>query len=119
MGQRGVALAQQLVVQAFADDGPIAQVVGDAPNESDDAAAKLGNLARRGCQEALGGLAHLAGQHQQELAAAARAKQDARQPQLRQQRPWQYFAEQSNPLRPAGEKIFAGRARGTSFGGTG
>ncbi len=67
------------------------------------------------------GFAGFAGQHHQELAAAARTKQDTRQPQFRQQRPRQHFAEQGNPLRPSGEKIFAGprTTRGTSFGGRG
>ena len=123
MGQRGVAFAQQLVVEALADHGPIAQVVGDAPNEFHDAGTQLGNLAGRRPKEAFRGFAGFAGQHHQELAAAARTQQDTRQPQFRQQRPRQHFAEQGNPLRASGEKIFAvprGHPTcGTSFGGWG
>ena len=54
-------------------------------------------------QEVFGGLAHVAGQYDQELAAAARAEQDARQAQFRQQGAGQDFAKQSDPLRLAGQ----------------
>ena len=106
-----VALALQFLVQALADHGPIAQVVGDAPDQLDDAGAEFGDLARGGGQEVFGGLAGFAGQHQQELAAAARAEQNAGQSQFRQQRARQHFAQQSDPLRTSGQQIFAGGAR--------
>ena len=81
--------------------------------------AEFGNLLRGGVEEVLRGLAHFAGQHHQELAAAARTQQDARQAEFRQQGARQDFAKQSDPLRLAGQQIFAGRTRGTSFGGPG
>ena len=58
-------------------------------------------------------------QHEQELAAAARPEQNARQPQFGEQRARQHFAEQGDPLRASGEQIFTGGTHGTSFGGAG
>ena len=97
-GERGVALALQFLVQALADDGPIAQVVGNRPDQLDEAGTEFGDLARGRGQEVLGGFAGFARQHHQELAAAARTEQNTRQPQLRQQRTGQHFAQQGDPL---------------------
>ena len=69
-------------------------------------------------RKAFRGFAGSAGQHHQELPAAARTQQDARQAQLRQQRPRQHLAQQRDPLRTAGEQVFAGGTHGTSFGGS-
>ena len=60
-----------------------------------------------------------AGQHDQELAAAARSKQDSGQAEFGQQGARQHFAEQRKPLRASGEQIFAGGTHRTSFGGAG
>ena len=103
MPQGRVALALQFFVEALANDGPIAQVVGDGPDQLDALGAEIGNLLGGGGQEVFGGLANVAGQHDQELAAAARAQQDARQAEFRQQGAGQDFAKQSDPLRFAGQ----------------
>ena len=81
--------------------------------------AEFGDLRAGRREEVFRGLAALARQHHQELAAAARSQQDARQAQLGQQGARQHFAEQSDPLRASGEQIFAGGTHRTSFGGAG
>ena len=83
------------------------------------AAAEFAELARRGGQEFLRLFAVFARQHQQELAPAARTKQDARQPELGQQRARQGLAQQSNPLGAAGEKLLAVRPGGHRPAGRG
>ena len=103
MPQGRVALALQFFVEPLANDGPIAQVIGDGPDQLDALRAEIGNLFGGGGQEVFGGLANVAGQYDQELSATARAKQDARQAQFRQQRTGQDFAKQSDPLRFAGQ----------------
>ena len=116
--QGGVALAPQLFVEALTNDGPIAEVVGDGPDQLDAFSAELGNLRGGGGEKGFGGLANAPGQHHQELAAAAGTQQDARQPKLGQQGAGQHFAEQSNPLGLAGQQVFAGGTHGPSLGGT-
>ena len=54
-------------------------------------------------KEGFGGLANIAGEYDQELAAAAGAQQDARQAEFGEEGAGQDFAEQSDPLRLAGE----------------
>ncbi len=61
IGQGRVGLTRQLFVQALADDCPIAQVVGDAPDEADIAAAQCGYFAGRILQEGVGGVSGLTG----------------------------------------------------------
>ena len=63
----------------------------------------VGYLATGGAQKLFGGLPRLSRQHQQKLAAAARAQQDARQPQFRQQGARQHLAQQRDPLRAPGK----------------
>ena len=117
--ERRVPFALQVFVDALADHGPVAQVVRNSPDQADISAAQFGDLALGRYQKRLRGLAHFAGQYHQELASAARAEQDPREPQLGQQGARQHFAQKGNPLRPAGQQIFARRTRGTSFGGSG
>ena len=115
--QGGVAFALQFLVQAFANDGPIAEVIGDGPDEFDAIGAEFGNLDGGGVEEGFSGLAHAPGEHDEELAAAAGTKEDARQAEFGQQGAGQHFAQQSNPLRLAGEQVFAGGTHGSSFSG--
>ena len=47
LAQGRVALALQFLVQALADDGPIAQVIGDGPDQLDASGTEFGDLRAR------------------------------------------------------------------------
>ena len=77
IGERSVALALQFLVQAAADHRPVAQVVGDRPDELYIAPTELRHLARGRGQEVVGRTAGRSRQHHQELAASAGAEQNS------------------------------------------
>ena len=101
--QGRVGFALQLFVEALANDGPIAEVIGDGPDQLDAFGAEIGDLRGGGGKKGFGGLVIISGEHHEELAAAAGAQQDAGQAEFGEEGAGQDFAEQSDPLRLAGE----------------
>ena len=71
-------------VDAPPDHRPIAQIVGDPPDQLDVCRAELADLPPRRPQKGFRRLPGGFGKDQQELSAAARTKQDARQSLFRQ-----------------------------------
>jgi len=71
--QRSVLLPFQLVVQAFADHRPIAQIVGHRPDQPDVAGTERAHMRRRERKKAFRGAARFARKHYQKLTAAARS----------------------------------------------
>ena len=109
-GKRRVLPAIEHIVQPPADHRPVAQVVGEGPDQTNAPAAHLAHLAGCRGEEMFSGFARFAWKHNQELAAAARTQENASQTQLRQQRARQRFADKRDPLGAAGQHVFAGRA---------
>jgi len=117
--QRRVSLAIDLIVETPANHGPITQIVSNGPHQFDDAVSEFGNLASGSGEEVVGSFTCFAWKHEQELTAAARTEQDTGQSEFGQKGTRKNFAEQRNPLRTAGEQIFARRTRRLPLGGRG
>jgi hypothetical protein len=115
--QRGTALAVQLLINSAADDGPIAQIVRDGPDQLDGAGAEAGHIGGGIGKESFRGFAGFAGEDEKKLTAAAGAKEDARQSQLGKERARQHLRQKGDPLRLSGEQVFAGGTHGATFGG--
>ena len=104
-GEGRAAPFLQLFVEALADDAPIAEIFGDAPEELKLAVAEAVDIAGGGGEKILGGGARFVGEDEEELSAAARSEQDARESEFGQQRAREGFAEERDPLRAAGEDV--------------
>ena len=103
--------ALQFFGEPLAHHAPVAKILGDAPKQPQAPVAEAVDITGRGLEERLGRSPRLAGQHQQELAAAARSQQNTGQTEVGEQRARQHFAKQGDPLRPAGQhvgRIFVG-----------
>ncbi len=108
----------QLLVEALADDGPIAEVFGDGPDEVERFAAAAMDGGAGGFEEGLGLRAGVARKDNQELAGAAGAEQHAREAKLGEEGAGQHFHQQADPMGAAGEQRFGvgGAMRGIAGG---
>jgi len=101
--QRRVRLALQFLVEALANNGPIAQVIGHRPNQFDSAGTEFGDLLRGSREEGFRSLASASRQDHQELTTAARPQEDPLPTPVRPAGRGAGLHKQSDPLRFASE----------------
>ncbi len=101
--ERGSLLALHFVVQALAHDAPIAEILGDRPDEVERSAAEAPHVVVGRGEEFLGAPPGFLWKNDEKLLPAARSKEHLRESELRDDGARQNFTEQTEPLRAAGE----------------
>ena len=103
--------ARHVVAEAAANHGPVAQALGDSPEQAETTAADLFDLIACGAEDGLRALAQFARQNDHELFAAAGAHHQPGKAQLGYQRARQHFGQEIHPVRtPADERFLRGAA---------
>src|SRR2546430_15236132 len=99
-GKWGRIPGQQRIVQTLSSNRPGTKIFCARPNQPQSVTRKLRNRLRGTAQKLVRARDVFFGENEQKLLSAARTQKHPRELQLREQRPWQHLAKETEPCAP-------------------